>query len=369
MNNNFTYEPGPQQWQRYLDGNMTPGEKQWFEEYLQNDEFAREAFEGFKNDPGALQYFNNQSSTVAQLPTPAANKLFLKFMVGGLIVTSAAVAGYFIMPGKEKRISNLESRISNPVESVLTEETHAVLDSEYRAIENLRPIEIKKQLVVENKTDKKITYTDISLNNQTNELSKLVVNDVEVDLKPEEELIPEPKKTVKKMPLLSFYNHKVIDYSEEYTSPIETRKIVLNGTPANQEGPDKPFNDVSDERVEHIPYNDYLKETMRFIAAKQYRTALKRFRNIHAFYPNDVNMFFYSGLCYYNLGRNAAALIAFEKCIQHEIDEFKPEAEWCKTLVLLEAGKTKEAIAMLKRIEREKGFYSQQAKEKLQSIK
>ena len=126
---------------------------------------------------------------------------------------------------------------------------------------------------------------------------------------------------------------------------------------------------MAEHVIKYIPYKDFLMEGLTKFAKNDYKGALGHLLTIQQQYPDDVNASFYSGLCYYNLGKTRQAITMFDKTIGNSISTFKEESEWYKSLSLLEDGKKSDAKELMKKIESEGGFYEKAAREKLKGMK
>jgi tetratricopeptide (TPR) repeat protein len=168
--------------------------------------------------------------------------------------------------------------------------------------------------------------------------------------------------------MLYIKNLKAVDYSILYTNHIAKKEWILTGTTADKETSISE-GVMAEHVIKYTPYKDFLIEGLTKFSKNDYKGSLGHLLTILQQYPDDVNASFYSGLCYYNLGKTRQAISMFDKTIGNSITTFKEESEWYKSLSLLEDGKKSDAKELMKKIESEGGFYAKAAREKLKGMK
>lgn len=162
---------------------------------------------------------------------------------------------------------------------------------------------------------------------------------------------------------------KTIDYrSMRSEKKIKLLQELPMGTPANQANKEELNTSGVDIIEKEVDYIDYIKETQRLFSRESFKTALRRYLIILEHYPNDVNAHFYSGLCYHNVGQYDIAIEHFDKSYSLQIGNFREEARWFKVKALLGSGDEEKAKKIIKEIQKEGGFYSEQATELLNSL-
>jgi len=161
---------------------------------------------------------------------------------------------------------------------------------------------------------------------------------------------------------------KLIDYRAYRNDPfIETEQLILTGTSADKEDKTSESFEYDWKNVQ-IPYIQYLDKSVYYFNKRKSKKALARFETIIKSYPLDVNANFYSGVCLYNFGEYTKAISRFETCINSEYRNFDDESIWMKALCLEHLNRTDEAKKLFHLISENKGFYANQAKEKLKSF-
>lgn len=163
---------------------------------------------------------------------------------------------------------------------------------------------------------------------------------------------------------------KLIDYSQYRSKPaIQTERIVLTGTPADQEKEGTKEAESSTVTTVSIPYMDYIDKTMDYVSRGKWKQSLQRLQLILETYPDDVNGHFYAGLCCYNLQQYEDAKQHFATCLQLSFSNFNEEASWYLAQSLLANGEKTSAKELLIVIRDQKGYYAKQAEKMLKGIK
>jgi len=160
---------------------------------------------------------------------------------------------------------------------------------------------------------------------------------------------------------------KNVDYRAYRNRPIKVDNNLEIGIPANlaTENDKQEFQPVE---TTDITYIDYLTKTAEHFKEGQYKIALKRYLTILDTYSDDVNANFYGGLCYFNLGQFDKSHQLFRNAYSIGYGNFREEAMWFSARANYEEKNDLKAKYFLKKIINEDGFYSQQAKELLESI-
>lgn len=158
---------------------------------------------------------------------------------------------------------------------------------------------------------------------------------------------------------------KLIDYRNYRSQPqVKTRQMILTGLPANHEDDEMEDPDPTWQEVD-VPYIDFIDKSMRIFGQGNYKRALSRFETILETYDMDINARFYAGLCFYNLGEYEQAVFNFEACINGPYSNFDEEALWMTGLTYEHMGERIKARKIFEEIEKDGGYYADQAKKKL----
>ena len=171
-------------------------------------------------------------------------------------------------------------------------------------------------------------------------------------------------------PVLYIYDLKVTDFQKLYFKKMKPYTIVENGLSAAFENTEA-YKTYKNENKTVNPYtlDMLLKDALLAFSKGKYKQAHILFEELLNYNKNDVNALFYSGMCQYYRGEYADANSRFNRIFQGENNAFNQEAEWYKALSLQKSGDTKEAIELLLKINKKKGFYADKAGAKLEEIK
>ena len=187
-----------------------------------------------------------------------------------------------------------------------------------------------------------------------------------------EEPVQETKvSTQKNAKEIYLHDLKLIDYSQYRSRPvIPTERIVMTGTPADQEEKTNPEAESTTTITKvDIPYMDYIDKTMAFVSKGKWKQSLQRLQIVLETYPDDVNAHFYAGLCLYNLQQYEEAKTHFATCLQLNFSNFNEEASWHLAQSFLANGEKNSAKELLVAIRDQKGYYSKQAEKLLKGIR
>lgn len=363
--------------QRYLEGNLSAKDKTKVEEKMLDDEFSSEASEGFMENNVAFAEVSslNAAWETKTKSTSTKGYNYKYWFIGTLTVAVLSISLIaYLLTNKENPKEEDSKLAKNKVEksSPLVENTLEVSMTDEQLEEEI--IEIKEATHISER--KQITYEKTIASQPTTVETKIpedisiVVDPNNVDGKKVEEIVvKEDKKIVESnVKMLYIKNLKAVDYSILYTNHIAKKEWILTGTSADKETSSSE-GVIAEHVIKYIPYKDFLIEGLTMFSKNDYKGALGHLLTIQQQYPDDVNASFYSGLCYYNLGKTRQAINMFDKSISNSITTFKEESEWYKALSLLEDGKKSEAKELIKKIESEGGFYAKAAREKLKTMK
>ncbi len=374
--------------QNYLDDKLSVTDHKKVEEKLIDDDFASEATEGFTESGVSFIATAELSNTWnARNNSTIKTYNYKNWFIGSVVVAVVAVSVvvYLFMENHEYKKSermaeekinedykNIEANAeTSSASSIPNEEkifTDAELKTEIEVIAESNPIERSKQITYEKtiasqpKTVEAVEPIIANINPEMVDTKK--VNDIPV----QEQNNNVVESNVK---MLYIKNLKAVDYSVFYSANVAKKEWLLTGVSADKENAGSEGIMV-DHVVTYIPYKAFLNEYLSKFAENDFKGALTGLLIIQQQFPDDLNASFYSGLCYYNLGKNRQAITAFDKAISNSFTTFKEEAEWYKALCLIEDGSKKNkamAKELLQKITNDKGFYSKRAAEKLKGMK
>lgn len=337
---------------KYFNGELSEKEKNALEKLALDDPFLQNAMEGFEISPESLKKHIERQNTLGK----KFNRIYL---ITGLLLT-AALSAILVILHKNPENQNV---ISNPPENQTENQTTEV-EIFPVSIDTLTPAPIEEQIqvseVVKNKKEiqKTISYNDIPGETP-------IVIEEELTITEEFEIIPENVNlsVVELVPATHLHDLFVVDYrriKREHTDIYYT-KYVFSGTPAEFESEHtQNTSEMLETRVD-MPYWDYLRKSMEVFAKGNYKNALNRYIIILEQYPEDMNAFFYGGLCYYNLGNFNKALEFFDQVLIIDLNAFKEESTWYKAKTLIKLSRKNEAKLLLDEIIATGGFYAADA--------
>jgi tetratricopeptide (TPR) repeat protein len=340
----------------YLSGNISPEEKHKIELKIENNELNRIAFEGYAANPSAI---NNLPKINNGLLSTVGSKILLFSTVFILVVIATYFFLYDETEGENLVISKSE-QLSENNQELLTEQITVE-----REMENLEEIEPSEQITyaktIENQVSTKANNIKIE---KAETIAPETINNDKDSLKPEIKISNRINSNI-----VYIHDLKTVDYSGIYTSGVKIFLHNLDGVPAQFGSMDEKINaKIEDFKIEFIPYQKFLGSALEKFVQNNFKNALKDLRIILSQYPNDLNADFYSGLCYYNLGKWRKAIQCFTNAKNHKINAFQEEAAWYLAISLVKNGDEKEAIELFNEIEKNKGFYAARAAEVLKKI-
>jgi TolA-binding protein len=347
--------PSEQELKDYLEGNLTNKERHALELKLQSDPLFAEAMDGFENHPNNINGLDKLQKEFYKKNSGRLTKLLLRSF---LIIIPAGIITLLIL------LFNPFSKQESIITNEYTEETSPLnTTADTDMAEAFEQIDIAIAI-----PDSQIITSEVVKNDQKNRPKMDTVTEFDYELISETNDIQPIKKNlsneniielsnkIKKTILLDFW---VIDYSKAYASSIKQPWIEHTGLDASHEN-EKSINNNSTEEIiskEFVPYLDYLEAALAKFKAKKYKDALRDFHVIHKYYPNDVNAFFYGGLCYYNIGMNKKAMAYFDKVLSNNIDFFHQDALFYKAQTLYQKKDTAELKSVLEQILTTKDFH------------
>ena len=324
-------------------------EKNNIEQKLVDDPFASDAMDGWSDLNFDTSLLKSPSKSFPKQKFP------WNIAIGALAV---GVTSVFLVQYLSNNQDTELLNVSNDTTELIADNTIIIESSDLilpDSIQKLTAVDRTKQMNVQEIKD---------------DFVQLDLPDIEIIKLPAIELIEENinKEIVQSKTVgneIYFFDLKLIDYEEYRTnSVIKTEQLILTGTPANKEN-DRSEEMESSLRDVDIPYQDYLKKSIRLFNKLRYKKALTRFQTILVTYPKDVNANFYGGLCLFNFGEYNDAIIHFEHCMESSYLNFDEEAEWMIANSYLNMGNLKKGRDLMTRIIEKDGYYSTQATEKL----
>lgn len=342
--------------------------RQSIEEKVMNDSFDNAALEGFSNE-------NLHSSAMKDLDNRFENKFSTTNVVNLKVVWLSIAAASII--SVIWWTSSLDETIQ-PTQITKVEEVDKLEEVLQEADQGLNEEKRNQEVVEENN---QVAQSPTQINKEEEVQNTLVSDEMPANAE-NEELFNLPELSVRRNNKIQTSNelilyrtkgdelyiqeYKTVDYSK-IRPDNPTKKNVSTGVPASQEKKRKveAFDDM--EQQKEVSYSEFLEEAITYLKNEDYANALAHFNTILEEYENDVNAYFYKGLTLYYMGDFEKSIVALDKSYTMELGNFYEEAIWFKALCLLGTNKPK-AKETFERIVNEKGFYAEQAGERLRGM-
>lgn len=368
----------------YLSGNLNEEQRRKVELKMAQDEFNLNAMEGFAEQTAPLAGFaavkDSFGKTIHQ--KRKGWKFHHTLIASVLLMVGTMFLGPFLFPDHgnttlEDPVDNVNESSSLVDEQPLTndfDELEELSDEEIEASVTLNEFEIvhPKEVIVASPItiDSMVAENPIQKEKAINE-SILIKTEMAEGHSGNIEIPTKSDIVYSNVPLIYMANFLLVDYSKLLPQPPTIEKIELTGTPSSMENKEDINNDLYNDNVQTITisYLDYLMETQVLFDQHDFKKALKRYKVILNKYPTDLNAHFYSGLCYFNLGKYDLALKHFSMTRKHVYNTFKMDAEWYTAKTFYMQGKNQSARKLLEEIIAEDNYYADQAKDLLAKIK
>ena len=318
---------------------------------MEND-FDMDALEGWVNATSGTQL-------MTKLDSKFSGKFKSKFIFISITLICLGLISYFCLNSSNQYSADNQSIKENLFTSKKVEETDVVIPNEI-----IKMVELPKKQQIKIKTIQRDLETQKAENNPNNPNQEKTT----IDLLPtsglkklESSLKPERKQEVGKE--IYLHNVKLIDYRVYRSKPqIKSKQLIINGTPASQENQNQNPSDVNEWKTIDIPYIEFIDKTITLFEKGNNKKALTKLEQILETYPDDINANFYSGICYYNLNEFNKAIIAFEKCLSSQFNNFNEEAEWYLAKSLQANNDDDKARILFEKIKNSTSYYSNQVK-------
>ncbi len=365
----------------YLSGELTTEQRREIELKMAQDDFNLTAMSGFEENPDGLKGFEEvQRKVQADISKKGKKWQFHHtIIVSAVLMVGTMLLGPFLFPdhgqtsAPEKPSASNEEEIAQPIAN----ETEAIVE--------LSDEEIEKAVVLDE--------LDIVHATEVISTSPVIIDSALIDDPINEEIAVQKSIDIKKVaantsldninvpakddiiysnvPLIYMKNFLLVDYSKIYIDPPTLQEIQLTGTSPALENKDDELSELHENNIQTvvITYKDYLRETQEQFEQHDFKSALKRYKTILSKYPNDLNAHFYSGLCYFNIGKYDLAIKHFKIAKNHPYNTFQIDAEWYLAKTYCQQGKTSLCQQLLQQIINDGQHYKAQAEVLLEKLK
>jgi len=347
---------------KYLQGKLNDSEVIEFEKAMLEDDFLRDAVEGYKKagtSPIDLIQIDNKFIIQNKKKT----KRLFGIIFSGIAATLIIIATTIMITSRNHNFKELNVITQNINDSIIDIENDSVYVSQY---------------ITETSKDPNISNLELGdIPIYTTELRPLISEPTSISenfepLYTNKNLIIEntiPKKDLNKYYRFMsnsnyFYldNYKVVDYrflKRDIKTIIEI--------PSNRDIRENIDPNYIKETTEYY-YVDFLEKALLKLSDKRYSEAIEDFNLILENYPDDQNAIFYKGICYYETNKNFQSLRFFETTLSSNINTFHEDAQWYKSLIYKREKQYEIAHKILEEIVNENGYYGVQAKKELDEL-
>jgi tetratricopeptide (TPR) repeat protein len=347
---------------RYYNNELSDAGRNALEKQALADPFLKDAMDGFDENPGSFNQFYKANK--AKL---GRGKSYTVLIGVGMLLALFAITSIAKMfqENDSELIAQLDNEVvdKNTLQDTVSNLDEDVLEFEMvpAAIETLTVI---SEIEVVTPTEV-VKYQILIADKINEEEAPIIINEDfghEDDLSIADESAHWHKYGQATIETAYLFDLMVVDYREinRENQKITYKRFELSGVSADQEGALENENDLIEREVK-VPYYDYLRKSMSFFAEGRYKKALNRYLLILEQYPDDLNALFYGALSYHNLGKNAEAIVFFDKIINGDQFVFHEEALWYKAKALIKLKKKSEAKSILEEIIAHAGFYTKEA--------
>lgn len=172
-------------------------------------------------------------------------------------------------------------------------------------------------------------------------------------------------------PVIYMQGLKVTNFRLYYFKADKKFEIINGGFDPQFGGPDDYKTNKRDFKSESMKTTavDVLDEALQNFSKQKYTYCINEMDLLLKLNPKDVNALFYSAMSMYFIQKNAKAIEYFDRILESENNIFHEEAEFYKALALAQNNQKPEAVALMKRIAGEKGFYAARAADFLKGSK
>ncbi len=331
---------------QYAEGKCSREEVVVIEEHLTSCALCSDALEGIHLLPVVNSFEEIKSANPYKKSGGGA---WMSFVAGGIVVLSA----WMLMDTKTEELTApvvIQTSSSVAKADTISNEMSAsqITNSNYTISNDRDQIEIIQQRSTLQIPEE--VPSDIP-----------VIKEVPVFPKKEKEGV-----TVKSaLPVKYIYDLKVIDYSDVYA-----KYDLLRHSATGSLSPGLESRTVRRNEPEYdtLTSDIVLQRALSNFNKQQYRSVIILMNLLLKRFPDDMNAQFYSALSYYYLNESAQSESLLIKVLSHRNTAFDEEANWYMANVKLSLNKREAAVELLTKIEKERGFYSEMAANKLKQL-
>ncbi len=347
----------------YVDGRMSAKDIHRLERDMLDDPFLDEAVEGYMQLEAGPDMQALDEKLTARTPSGNGGSIFYSIAIG---VAVLALIGVGTMLFQETEIEEMAEQVSQSMEETRIQGQIFTDSLEVMEIQLARIIIAEKEIRPE----------------ATKEAQSAIKEQEEIKEEQERSAAPkaipplgfdsildkEAPKSVKEPKPDVFYlqDFKLADHRPEYQTELYIQGEWMTGTAARYEREQNGITQIPD--IVQVDYEGILSNAMAFFANRDYKSCLLVLKRVEKRHPNDANVAFYGGLCYYNLSKWSKADVYFRRALSHANRVFDQESRWHLVMSLIDQEKYERARYHLRVIIEEGEFYSDRAESMMRGL-
>ncbi|MEX1132715.1 MAG: hypothetical protein WEC15_05790 [Flavobacteriales bacterium] len=353
--------PSKAQVQAYLEGRLSPEQKQAMERNLELDPLLRDAVDGLRTPDAIAAMAGLENLRPNPLKGRGNGTLYLIASVALLL----AVAGIWLVVSPMLDSTRADLAKHDPASEASNNSTQELLlpldNAEIAAaVEQPEPLRIG-HIVEEQPLPLEKTTAPIQRDPGIPTLDRIPTTVPDATPDPARPARPAPAKRSTRM-LLFPHDLKLVHPEEMYPYEPGIDPSELN---VSAQYADRRTQQADNEAQRTMRYTEYMTKALGEFSRNDHKTCLKSLNFLLEQYPEDVNALFYAGLCSHNLALYEHARTFLHRAATHPIDSFNEEAVWYHALTLERLGDTQAAQESFARIAADQGFYAERAAARL----
>ncbi|MFN8351989.1 MAG: hypothetical protein U0U25_11040 [Flavobacteriales bacterium] len=342
--------PTPEQWQRYLRGELSATERHAVERAIEQDPLLRDALEGAAV-PGGMA---GMEQLRAHRP-PVTNGVRWPWLLGGALLVAGAA--WLLWPASQ---ADPVAKAPDPEVPVTVEERVAFAQE----VEEATPLPPAEQ--VGPAAMERFIERDAARIEREPPPARMDPKGTAVERGTPVAAPGGLRMHREGRRLMFLHDLKAVDPVELYP-PDRLLQVRVGAVEAPYA--DAPSQSQARATAPVMAYRDFLDEALGRFAAGDRRGCLEDLFFLLDQYPEDVNALFYAGLCAYELGLSERALLYLQRARDHRVDSFREEAAWYHALALFRSQGVEVARTELQAVADAGGFYAARAKAVLEGGK
>ncbi|MFH2143324.1 MAG: tetratricopeptide repeat protein [Bacteroidota bacterium] len=350
---------------KYFKNKLSVSEKQRVDDLIEHNEFYKDAFEGYKTNPQSINDLSELKQTGFKKFSIQSKLYFYILVPAFLIIIVSAIIFSLNNKTKSDQITN-ESNMDKEISF-----SEAEIVKEIKQLSEADPIPYEEQIhYYKTLNNQPMTFEKIDKTESEN-LQKIVSKEAKELNEGNNELLEaiSVRYTTSNHTISYIYDLKVVKYTSNRKNMLNRNIYNLGSLEVEYSNFEDKNNYIKDHSDMQIPYTDFLEQAISKYIDQDYGSALIDFHIILNQFPDDLNAFFYGGLCYYNLGKFDKALKYLEKAAKHPVNTFDQEAEWYMALTYLKIPDINKAKDLFLSIIEKGGFYTINATKEYEKLK